>query len=94
MWTWSGKMGLLCMEATTRWQLRLCVFPHARVLKFLEDEQSDMHLLDWNKSKNLAPQEKIEKSIIKRITLDILGVLQFLIFWIFDILNDISHLLM
>jgi hypothetical protein len=39
--------------------------PQGRVSKFLEDEQRDMQtLVEWNKHKNLAPQEKVEKPII------------------------------
>jgi hypothetical protein len=30
------------MEAITRWQLRLHILPHARILKNLEHEQGDM----------------------------------------------------
>jgi len=41
MWTWCEKMGL-GMEAITRWQLRLHILPHARILKNLEHEQGDM----------------------------------------------------
>jgi hypothetical protein len=41
MWTWCEKMGL-GMEAITRWQLKLHIFPHARILEFLEHEQGDM----------------------------------------------------
>ncbi len=40
MWTWCEKMGL-SMEAITRWQLRLHIFPHARISKNLECGQRD-----------------------------------------------------
>jgi len=82
----------LGMEAITRWQLKLHIFPHARILEFLEREQGDMQTpIEWNKSKNLAPPKK--NSIIKNnlghilycITTYILG---------FDILDVISHVLM
>ncbi len=36
----------------------VCIL-HARVLKFLEDEQVDMHPIEWNKSKNLALKKKL-----------------------------------
>jgi len=70
--------------------IEIACIPHAKVLKFLEDEQGDMHHVEWNKSKNLALQENIGKPIII-ITLDILSVIQFFIIWVFDVLNDISH---
>jgi hypothetical protein len=41
MWTWCEKMGL-GMEAITRWQLKLHIFPHARISEFLERERGDM----------------------------------------------------
>jgi len=44
--------------------IKIVCIPHARVLKFLDDEQGDMHPIEWNKRKNLALQEKIGKRII------------------------------
>ncbi len=45
--------------------IEIVCIPHARVLKFLEDEQGDMHPTEWKKNKYLALQEKIGKPIIK-----------------------------
>jgi hypothetical protein len=44
--------------------IEIACIPHAKVLKFLEDEQGDMHPVEWNKSKNLALQENIGEPII------------------------------
>ncbi len=71
--------------------IEIVCIPHARVLKFLEDEQGDMLPIEWNKSKNLALQENIGKPIIKNHVVQC--VVQFFIIWVFDILNDISHVL-
>jgi len=44
--------------------IKIVRIPYAKVLKFLEDEQGDIHPIEWNKRKNLALQEKIGKPII------------------------------